>query len=41
MIVKAEYNDLQELLNLQHLAYQSEAELFVSITVSDRLPAYP
>ena len=30
MIVKAEYNDLQEILNLQYLAYQSEAELFGS-----------
>ena len=27
-IVKAEYNDLTEILNLQYLAYQSEAELF-------------
>ena len=30
MIVKAEYKDLQEILNLQYLAYQSEAELFGS-----------
>lgn len=28
MIYKAEQNDLQEILQLQHLAYQSEAELF-------------
>ena len=28
MIVKAEYKDLQEILTLQYLAYQSEAELF-------------
>lgn len=28
MIIKAEYNDLQEILNLQYLSYQSEAELF-------------
>lgn len=27
-IVKAEYNDLTEILNLQYLAYQSEADLF-------------
>ena len=30
MIKRAEYNDLQEILNLQYLAYQSEAELFGS-----------
>ena len=30
MIVKAKYKDLQEILNLQYLAYQSEAELFGS-----------
>ncbi|MBQ9673011.1 MAG: GNAT family N-acetyltransferase [Ruminococcus sp.] len=30
MIIKAEYNDLQEILNLQYLSYQSEAELFGS-----------
>ena len=30
MIIKAEYNDLQEILDLQYLAYQSEAELFGS-----------
>jgi ribosomal protein S18 acetylase RimI-like enzyme len=30
MIVKAEYKDLQEILTLQYLAYQSEAELFGS-----------
>ena len=30
MIVNAEYNDLQNILNLQYLAYQSEAELFGS-----------
>lgn len=28
MIYKAEQNDLQEILRLQYLAYQSEAELF-------------
>lgn len=27
-IIKAEINDLQEILDLQHLAYQSEAALF-------------
>lgn len=27
-IIKAEMNDLQEILDLQHLAYQSEAALF-------------
>ena len=27
-IEKAEYNDLTEILNLQYLAYQSEADLF-------------
>ena len=30
MIKRAEYNDLQEILALQYLAYQSEAELFGS-----------
>lgn len=30
MIVKAEYKDLQDILNLQYLAYQSEAKLFGS-----------
>ena len=30
MIKRAEYNDLQEILNLQYLAYQSEAKLFGS-----------
>lgn len=30
MIVRAEYEDLEEILNLQYLAYQSEAELFGS-----------
>ena len=30
MIKRAEYKDLQEILNLQYLAYQSEAELFGS-----------
>ncbi|MGN1130743.1 MAG: GNAT family N-acetyltransferase [Ruminococcus sp.] len=30
MIDKAHYNDLQEILNLQYLSYQSEAELFGS-----------
>lgn len=28
IIKKAELKDLQEILNLQYLAYQSEAELF-------------
>ena len=30
MIVKADYKDLQEILQLQYLAYQSEAALFGS-----------
>ena len=30
MITKAEYDDLREILELQYLAYQSEAELFGS-----------
>lgn len=30
MIVKAKYKDLQDILNLQYLAYQSEAKLFGS-----------
>ncbi len=30
MIVRAEYEDLEEILDLQYLAYQSEAELFGS-----------
>ena len=30
MIKRAEYKNLQEILNLQYLAYQSEAELFGS-----------
>ena len=30
MIKRAEYKDLQEILYLQYLAYQSEAELFGS-----------
>ena len=30
MIVKAEYDDLEKILSLQYLAYQSEAELFGS-----------
>ena len=30
MIIKAEYNDLQEILDLQYLSYQSEADLFGS-----------
>ena len=30
MIVRAEYEDLEEILSLQYLAYQSEAELFGS-----------
>ena len=30
MILKAEYNDLREILDLQYLAYQSEAALFGS-----------
>lgn len=34
MIIKAEYNDLQEILNLQYLSYQSEAELFGSRDIS-------
>lgn len=34
MIVKAKYKDLQEILNLQYLAYQSEAELFGSKDIS-------
>ena len=30
MIVKADYKDLQEILQLQYLTYQSEAALFGS-----------
>ena len=30
MILKANRNDLQEILQLQYLAYQSEADLFGS-----------
>ena len=30
MIKRAEYNNLQEILNLQYLPYRSEAELFDS-----------
>ena len=30
MVVKAEYNDLQNILELQYLSYQSEAALFGS-----------
>ena len=30
MIVKADYEDLQDILRLQYLAYQSEAALFGS-----------
>ena len=30
MIVKAQYDDLREILELQYLAYQSEAALFGS-----------
>lgn len=33
VILKAEKEDLQEILNLQYLAYQSEAKLFNSIDI--------
>ena len=33
MIVKAELNDLKEILDLQHLAYISEAKLFNDMTI--------